>query len=82
VAAAPGDNIDLRCPWQKHGEAVAGASGEIRFKCRECARKRGGGVVIIHHFDLATGDYTTRTYRDVSEYLAQRRRERESAKGA
>lgn len=74
--AHPSDNIALRCQWQKHGEAVAGASGEIRFKCRECARKRGGGVVVIHHFDLATGEFISKTYRDTAEYLDQRRRER------
>lgn len=77
---AIGPCVELRCQWQKHGEAF-GAVGEFRAKCRECARKRGGGVVVVHHFDLATGEYTNKVYRDVSEYLEQRRRERES-KGA
>lgn len=79
MALAP--RVELRCPWQKHGEAFD-ATGEIRVKCRECARKRGGGVVVIHHFDLATGEHITKVYRDASEFIDQRRRERESAAGA
>ena len=66
---SPADHRTLRCPWRKHGEAEAGAIGVIRIQCRDCARRRGGGVVVIHRFDLATGDYTTRVYRDASDYL-------------
>ena len=79
---AGGDHVELRCQWQKHGEAEAGAAGTLRCKCRECARKRGGGVVVIHHFDLSDGGYTTKTYRDAEEYLEQRRRERAMLRGA
>lgn len=76
------DNVEMRCTWQKHGEAEAGATGILRCKCRECARKRGGGVIVIHHFDLSNGEYITRTYRDTYEYLEQRRRERANLREA
>jgi hypothetical protein len=67
--ASPADHRTLRCPWRKHGVAEAGATGTIRIQCRDCARRRGGGVVVYHHFDLATGDYITRVYRDAAEAI-------------
>lgn len=75
--AHPSDLIELRCPWQKHGEVEPGATGILRCKCRECVRKNPEGGVVIHHFDLATGDYITKKYRDAFQYVQQRRRERD-----
>lgn len=66
------DHVELRCQWQKHGEAEAGATGVVRIKCRECARKRGGGVIVIHHFHLGDGGYITKVYRDIEEFLKHR----------
>jgi hypothetical protein len=69
VARSPADHIELRCQWRKHAEVEAGATGVIRIHCRDCSRKRDDGVVVIHHFDLATGDYINKRYRDPSGYV-------------
>lgn len=73
MARSPADHVELRCQRRKHGEAELGATGIVRIHCRDCSRRDEDGVVVIHHFDLATGDYTTRRYRDPSAYLSTAR---------
>lgn len=55
----------LRCPSKKHAELVSeDAVGVIEVKCssRFCGARRGR--VILHQFDLKTGEVGTRSFAD------------------
>lgn len=45
--------MDLRCPAKKHGELVD-AVVEVKCSSRFCGA--GPGVVVIHRFDVTTGE--------------------------
>lgn len=57
---------ELRCKGNKlFGIVVDGkASGILEVRCNSqfCGKRQG--VVVLHHFDLDTGDLDTRRYRE------------------
>lgn len=50
----------LRCPSKKHAEVISDHVVEIKCSSRFCGARKGR--VILHRFDLATGEMTTRTF--------------------
>lgn len=56
------DNVRIACPNRKHFDVLPGASGTARVWCRE-KKCRIGDEIVIHYFDLATGELKdTRRY--------------------
>ena len=57
---------ELRCDSKKHGVMITEGSGLLEIKCdsRFCGAKPG--IVVLHRFDLATGDVVeTQRYREI-----------------
>lgn len=55
--------MELRCPGNKlHGLVVEAASGVVEFRCDSKFCGKAPGTVVLHRFDLSTGDVTTRRY--------------------
>lgn len=46
--------MDLRCPNKKHGEVTDSGNLEIKCSSRFCGA--GRGVVVIHRFNVKTGE--------------------------
>ena len=57
---------ELRCKGNiLHGLVVSQyADGVIEFRCRSRFCGKAPGVVVLHRFDLNTGDVETRRYSD------------------
>lgn len=56
------DNVRIACPNRKHFDVLPGARGTARVWCRE-KRCKLADEIVIHYFDLATGDLIeTRRY--------------------
>jgi hypothetical protein len=59
--------MDLRCPHKLHGVVIGDASGVVEIQCRSRWCGSQSGVVVLHRFDLSTGDLMeTRQYRSAS----------------
>lgn len=50
----------LRCESKKHAELINDHVIEVKCSSRFCGARRG--IVVIHRFDLATGNMTTRRF--------------------
>jgi hypothetical protein len=62
--AAAADPVEIRCPSRIHGIV---RDGELEVKCKSSHCGAGKGVVVLHYFDLLTGEATrTRTFREPS----------------
>jgi hypothetical protein len=57
---------ELRCKGNKlHGLVVSEfAEGMIEFRCNSRFCGKEPGVIVLHRFDLGTGDVETRRYSD------------------
>jgi hypothetical protein len=56
---------ELRCKGNKlHGLVVTPATGVIEFRCSSRFCGKEPGVVVLHRFDLETGELETRRYSD------------------
>lgn len=55
----------LRCHGRIQGELLE-EDGKffLEVKCRSIACGAQSGVVVLHKFDLSTGDFTTKKFRD------------------
>jgi hypothetical protein len=53
-------NPEARCQHKKHGEIIDNHTIDIVCGSRFC--KLTADEVVVHRFDLSTGDYTTRRY--------------------
>lgn len=53
---------DLRCNNKKHGEMIDERTFEVKCSSRFCGA--APGVVVLHRFDVQTGEHTTRVYKD------------------
>lgn len=54
---------ELRCPGNiLHGLLVTSGEGIIEFRCRSKFCGKAPGVVVLHRFDLGTGELTSRSY--------------------
>lgn len=53
---------DLRCGSKKHGETIDDHTVEVKCSSKFCGA--GPGVVVLHRFDILSGDSTTRVYKD------------------
>lgn len=49
-------NEDLRCPYKRHGILISSSTLEVKCSSALCGAKPG--VVVLHRFDLETGDLT------------------------
>lgn len=61
--------MQLRCEGNVlHGLVVEDEDikpqGTIEFRCKSRFCGKRAGNVVLHRFDLSTGEYHTRTYRD------------------
>jgi hypothetical protein len=55
--------VELRCDWKKHGELLDGDIIEVRCGSQLCGKQKG--VVVLHRFNLHTGELIeTKRYRD------------------
>jgi hypothetical protein len=52
---------DLRCDSKKHGERVDDHTVEIKCSSRFCGAEPG--VIVLHQFNLATGETKTRRFK-------------------
>lgn len=52
----------LRCPSKKHAEVISDHVIEVKCSSRFCGA--GRGVVVLHRFDLTTGETTTTKFSD------------------
>ena len=66
---APNDYRTIACAGTKYGDVADDATGILRVKCRDRrCRRPGVDEVVIHYFDLATGDLLeTRRFARVRE---------------
>jgi hypothetical protein len=55
--------VDLRCE-QGHLHGIVLPDGRLEVSCRSRFCGAGRGVVVLHRFDLSTGEVTTKRYRD------------------
>lgn len=46
--------MDLRCDYKLHGIVIRPGVAEVKCDSRLCGAQQG--VVVLHHFDLETGD--------------------------
>lgn len=59
--------MDLRCPHKKHGVVLVPSTGVVEIQCRSRWCGAGPGVVVLHQWNLATGDLvSTKQYRSAS----------------
>ena len=57
--------MQLRCGGNKlHGIMVTPGSGELEVRCesRWCGKETG--IVVLHQFDLSTGEYSTKKFQE------------------
>lgn len=55
--------IALCCTSRKHADVEAGLRGTARVQCRERHCRREPNEIVVHYFDLATGELIeTRRY--------------------
>jgi hypothetical protein len=55
---------ELRCPSKKHGEVIDDHTVEV--KCNSTFCGAGPGFVVLHQFDLVTGQLIqTRKYQEI-----------------
>lgn len=52
----------LRCDNKKHADRISDHVIEVKCNSRFCGAERG--VVVLHRFDLASGEMTTRKFTD------------------
>jgi hypothetical protein len=50
----------LRCQSKKHAELISDHVIEVKCSSRFCGARRG--VVVLHRFNLTTGEMTTRKF--------------------
>lgn len=56
--------MELRCPGNKvHGETIGEAFGTLEVYCQSRWCGKRPDTVVIHRFDLVTGEVTTRCYK-------------------
>jgi hypothetical protein len=53
--------MDLRCDHKMHGRVE---DGTLEVMCRSALCGKRPGVVVMHYFNLKTGEMTTRKYKD------------------
>lgn len=53
---------ELRCDGTMHGRMVDATHLEVKCVRRRCGHKPG--VVVLHTFDLETGNFTTKKFAD------------------
>lgn len=53
--------MDLRCEHKLHGRVNHGV---LEVMCRSALCGKRPGVVVMHYFDLRTGEMTTRKYKE------------------
>uniref|UniRef100_A0AAU6R661 Uncharacterized protein n=1 Tax=Micrococcus phage Kurnik TaxID=3092208 RepID=A0AAU6R661_9CAUD len=59
-------NAELRCAAKKHGELIIPGSGILEVSCNSTFCGKRSGVVILHRFDLATGELVdTNRYKEI-----------------
>ena len=56
--------MELRCKGKLHGIITVEGTGVIEFKCRSRWCGAGRNRVILHKFDVATGEYKTDRFTD------------------
>jgi hypothetical protein len=57
--------MELRCDGNiLHAIVVGEGSGIVEVRCRSKFCGRTAGVVVLHRFDLSTGEATTRQYQE------------------
>lgn len=57
---------DLRCESKKHGVLIEEGSGLLEIKCDSRFCGNAPGIVVLHRFDLATGELVeTKRYREI-----------------
>jgi hypothetical protein len=55
--------MELRCSGNKlHGILVTECSGLLEVRCDSVFCGKASGIVVLHRFDLSTGDYHTERY--------------------
>jgi hypothetical protein len=57
--------MELRCKGKLHGIVVREGSGTVEIKCRSRWCGAGPDNVILHRFDIATGNYTTKAFQNL-----------------
>ena len=64
---------ELRCKGNKlHGLIVTPtATGIIEFRCNSRFCGKGPGVIVLHRFNLDTGDFETRRYSDPAIHMKE-----------
>lgn len=55
--------MELRCE-RGHLHAIVLPDGRLEVSCRSRFCGAGRGVVVLHRFNLRTGEVTTRVYKD------------------
>ncbi len=53
--------MELRCDHKLHGRV---SHGVLEVMCRSALCGKRPGVVVMHYFDLKTGEMTTKQYKD------------------
>ncbi len=67
-ALARHDRVVIRCLRRVHFDVDPGSAGRARVRCRDCRSE--SGEIVIHAFDLATGQLVgTERYRSVRELI-------------
>ena len=55
--------MELRCEYKLHGIVHGAATGILEVKCDSALCGHERGVVVLHQFCLATGDFETKRYK-------------------
>lgn len=55
--------MDLRCAKKKHGVVIDDHTIEIACDSYFCGKRPG--IIVLHRFDLRTGEATTNKYREI-----------------
>jgi hypothetical protein len=53
---------EARCDGKLHGEIIDGRYFEVKCRSRWCGYR--SGVVVIHRFNIETGERSTKLFRD------------------
>ena len=57
--------MELRCKGKLHGIVVREGTGELEIKCRSRWCGANPDAVILHRFDIKTGNYTTKAFKNI-----------------
>ncbi len=65
--------VELRCPFLMHGKLIADEQRiEIKCKSHFCGAK--SGVVVLHYFDIHTGELIeTKKFQDATKLITNKK---------